>query len=146
MAGETIITVMMTNSEDFQDNTYYGPSALDTAINSDDPEMLRSVILAGGDVNADLGDGWTPLHLAFDYAIDGMIQQNRDSPSPEAMLMIQILVSHGADPERRNQEGKRPLDSINTYAGSEQGFNSLVTIFRDVIPDLENKIQYLKQR
>lgn len=94
--------------------------AMEAALYGDDPDLLLSGLLAGADVNIDLGDGWTPMHHAMDSAKDGMIQNNRQSPYPEALELIQILVSHGADLEKRNREGKTPLDSINTYAGNHQ--------------------------
>jgi ankyrin repeat protein len=134
------------NSGDLQENEYFDHLAIDSALHSEDPEMLEQVILAGGDVNADLGDGWTPMHFAMDLAIDGMLQNNRESPYPEAIQMIRILVSNGADLEKRNREGKTPLDSINTYAGTEQGFSSLIAMFRGVIPSLDERIQYQKRK
>ncbi len=86
------------------------------------------------------------MHFAMDLAIDGMLQNNRESPYPEAMEMIRLLVLHGADLEKRNREGKTQLDSINTYAGNEQGFNSLMAMFREVIPSLNERIQYQKRK
>jgi ankyrin repeat protein len=139
---------MNLNSHDINgdEETYFGRFAMESALNGNDPEMLKSVIAAGGDVNADLGDGWTPLHYAFDYAIDGMLQNNRESPYPEVIEMIRILVAHGSDLEKRNREGKTPLDSINTYAGNEQGFNSLMAMFRGVITSLDERIEYQKRK
>ena len=136
------------NSHDINgdEETYFGRSAMESALNGDDPEMLKSVILDGGDVNVDLGDGWTPLHYAFDNAIDGMLQNNRESLYPEVLEMIRMLLSHGANLEKKNREGKTPLDSINTYAGNEQGFNSLLAMFRGVIPSLDERIQYQKSK
>lgn len=138
---------MYPNSDDIDinENLYFSRGAMDSALNSNDPEVLRSVILAGGDVNIDLGDGWTPLHCAFDLAIDGMIQNNQDAPYPEAIEIIRILVAHGADLDKKNREGKTPLDAINTYAGNEEDFNSLMAMFRSVIPALDDKIKYQKR-
>jgi ankyrin repeat protein len=116
------------------------------AINYDDPEMLKLVIDGGADVNIDLGDGWTPLHEAFDYAIDGMIQNSRDIPYPENLEMIRILVSNGADLDRKNLKGKTPLDSINTYSATKEGFASLMNIFRPIIPFIDQKISYIDKR
>ena len=45
-----------------------------------------------------------------------MIQNNRKTPYPEALEMIRILVSYGADLEKRNGEGQTPLDAMNTYS------------------------------
>ncbi|WP_431213852.1 hypothetical protein ACQ86N_02835 [Puia sp. P3] len=129
-----------------QKNAYFGPLAMASAVTSDDPEMLEQVLLAGGNVNAELESGRTPMHLAMDGAIDGMLQSGRDSPSPEAIEIIRILVSHGADLEKRDWQGETALDSINSYAGNEEGFKSLVAMFREIIPSLDGRIQYQKHR
>ena len=138
--------MMDSTNTDLESNEYLGRLAVETALNSDDPDLLRAVIRAGCNVNIDLGDGWTPMHHAMDLAIDGMIQNNRQSPYPEAIEMIRILIANGADLEKRNQEGQTSLDSINTYAGSEQGFNQLMEMFRDVIPSLDERIQFQRRR
>lgn len=116
--------------------------AMETALNSENPSLLGAVISAGADINIDLGDGWTPMHHAMDIAIDGMIQNNLETPYPEAIEMIRMLIAHGANLEQKNREGKTPLDAINTYSGSEQNFDSLVTVFREVIPSLAQRIKY----
>jgi len=85
--------MMDSTNSDLGSNIYLGRLAMETALNSDDPELLQSVISAGGDVNIDLGDGWTPMHYAMDLAIDGMIQNNREFPYPEAIEMIRINIS-----------------------------------------------------
>jgi len=138
--------MMDSTNADLEGNEYFGRLAMERALNSDAPELLQLVITAGGDVNIDLGDGWTPMHHAMDLAIDGMIQNNRQSPYPEAMEMIRILVTNGADLAKRNREGKTPLDLINTYTGSEQGFNQLMAMFREVIPSLDERVQFERRR
>jgi len=129
------------NSDDSLENAYFSPFAIDGALHTDEPELLEAVLLAGGDVNADLGSGNTPMHIAIDMAIDSMIQTNGDYPDKD-LEMIRILISHGADLAKTNWEGKTPLDSLNTYSGNEQTFNSLINVFKDVIPSLEERIQY----
>lgn len=128
--------------DDLEKNQLLARLAMETALNGDDPELLASVIRTGADVNIDLGDGWTPLHYAMDLAIDGMIQNERELPYPAALEMIRLLVTNGADLQQRNGEGKTALDAINTYAGSEQAFQSLVAIFQDVIPFLSDRLRY----
>lgn len=121
---------------------HLGIFPIQTAINSDDPEMLRLLIATGADVNVDLGDGWTPLHEAFDYAIDGMIQNDRDSPYLEVIEIIKILIDNGADLDKKNIKGETALDSISTYSGTREGFASLMNIFRPIIPNIDQKINY----
>ena len=60
-------------ADGLQENEFLARLAMETAINSDDPELLLSGIMAGADVNINLGNGWTPMHYAMDLAIDGMI-------------------------------------------------------------------------
>jgi len=132
------------DSEDNFETLYYSRDALDSAISLEDPEMLEAVILAGANVNVQLPNGWTALHTAMDGAIDGMIQNNRDSPYPEALEMIRILISHGADLDKKDQSGETALDSINTYCVNKESFDSLVSMFRSVIPDIDSKIQFQK--
>ena len=44
-----------------------------------------------------------------------MIQNNLDSPYPEAMKMLKILLENGADLELKDNNGERPIDVlINT--------------------------------
>lgn len=111
-----------------------------------DPELLQSLIDAGADVNADLGNGWTPLHLAFDLAIDGMIQTDAKAPEPNVLENIKTLIANGADINKRNSDNKTALDAINTYAGTPETFNFLMAIFRPIIPLIDQKIQYREKR
>ncbi|HMN45993.1 MAG TPA: ankyrin repeat domain-containing protein [Povalibacter sp.] len=63
---------------------------LSIAIVSSDVALARSAIQAGADVNADLGDGRTPLIVAA------------MSTKP---LAVKLLLEHGADPNRRAVDG-----------------------------------------
>ncbi|MFT3935086.1 MAG: ankyrin repeat domain-containing protein [Chitinophagaceae bacterium] len=115
-----------------------------TAIEADDTELLQLVIDNGADVNSDVGNGWTPLHLAFDYAIDGMIQNNKEQPYPEIMKTIKILLDNGASMDKIDSTGQKPLSSLNTYAGTLDGFNSLKNMFRAIIPDIDSRVTFNK--
>jgi ankyrin repeat protein len=120
----------------------YGNHILFSLIERDDPEELRLFMEAGADVHVEQDNGWTPLHLAFDYAIDGMIQNARDMPYPEALEKIRLLIAYGADLSCTDNEGHTALDAFNTYAASEAGFNRLKDMFRTVVPDIDDKVIY----
>jgi ankyrin repeat protein len=112
------------------------------AIASDNSIVVAFVISNGADVNIDIGDGWTPLHEAFDSAIDGMIQANKDRLSRETLEIIDLLIKNGADMDKTNASGKTPLDSLNTYSATIERFNFLKNIFRETVPSIDNKIKF----
>lgn len=109
-----------------------------SAINSDNPEMLRFLISEGADINIDNG---LPLHETIDFCIDGMIQDNRRKPYPEHLEMLRILLENGADLELKNKKNERPIDIIAQYAHSEKNFNRLKSYFRDLIPKIDELIK-----
>lgn len=121
-----------------------GHFAMGSAINSDNPEVLNFIIRNGANVNLDKGDGWTGLHLAFDNAIDGMIQHDKEEPYQEAVEMITILLKNGADLNMKNTSGETALDLINIYAGNIEGFHFFKNVFRDIVPDIDNRIRFKK--
>lgn len=112
------------------------------AINDEDPDMLMEALDNTVDINRDIGDGWTYLHEAFDLAIDGMIQCGTERPDAEILRIISLLISKGADPVRYNNKWKRPIDAINTYSGSQQNFDLLMSFFRDIVPRLDDLISF----
>ncbi|MES2777296.1 MAG: hypothetical protein V4722_24170 [Bacteroidota bacterium] len=108
----------------------------------DDLDLLRHVIASGANVNIDIGQGWTPLHCAFDDAIDGMVQSDSGEPDGRVMKEMKILLENGADPTIKNAEGKTALDALNTYTNSITGFNVLKDMFRNLIPDIDNMVSF----
>lgn len=120
-----------------------GMYLIDIAMGKDDPEMVKLLIEAGADPNIDLGQGWTPLHNAIEACIDTMIQNNRDSFFPELLEMVKVLVENGADFNKKNADGKKPLDFINSYSGFKENFDSLKTLFKPAIPNIDDLITYV---
>jgi len=112
------------------------------ALNSENPAMMKFVLNNGANPNQYLGSGWTILHEAFDLAIDGMIQNRLDKPSDDLIAIIQLLLQSGASLENKSFLGGTPLESLNTYAGSEEVFERLKEYFRPVVPNIDSLIQY----
>lgn len=108
------------------------------AIQSDDPAMLNLIIGLGADTNQDLGKGWTPLHEAFDFAMDGMIQNNKVKPYAEAMEMIRVLLQNGADLQNKDDAGRTPLDVLRAYAVDDKKFDELKNLFASVIHNTDS--------
>lgn len=122
-------------------NTKYGVgiTPISSAINSDNPSTLKFVIDQGADVNIDQG---APLSETIDYCIDGMIQNNRDTPYPEALEMLEILLKNGADLELKDDNGERPIDVLTAYAQDDsEWLEQLKSFFRPFIPKIDELIK-----
>jgi ankyrin repeat protein len=118
-----------------------GKFPIEFAMGEDDPEILKLVLEAGADPNIDLGFGQSPLFCAMDACIDCMIQNNRDTFFPDQLETVKILIDYSADPNKKIN-GKSPIDLINSYAGSKEGFDSLMNLFRPAIPNIDELIAY----
>jgi hypothetical protein len=112
------------------------------AVDQVDPAMLQSFIDAGADVNIDIGGGLTPLHLAVGFYIDDMAQSSRVTFSDNELQIFKILLHNGADLNKKNKEGQKPLDVINEFAFSRNGFNELLDLFRSIIPNIDELVTY----
>src|SRR5689334_843437 len=91
------------------------------AIGQHDVAMVEAFLEAGANPNIDLGNGWTPLHSAFDLALDGMNQSSRSTPFPEIITIMKLLKKHGASLDNMDARGLKPLDIINEYAYDRDG-------------------------
>lgn len=81
------------------------------AVEGDQPKTLELLLKNGANPNKQSGiDGFTALHLAIDYAMDGMIQNNKSRPYPEPIECIRILLKYGADKNIKDYKGRTPLD------------------------------------
>ena len=118
-------------------NTKYnsGIYPIDAAINSDNPKVLEFIIQNGANVNIECG---LPLSLAFDYCMDGMIQNDIQKPYPEAMEMVNILIQNGAQIDIKNKNGKTPIDVLKSYASQKDKLEILKNIFREVIKNIDD--------
>jgi ankyrin repeat protein len=115
---------------------------LDYAIGQYDADMVEAFLEAGANPNIDIYNGWTPLHKAFDRALDGMNQESRDTPDPGIIKIIKLLLKHGASFDNVDARGLKPLDIINEYAYNRDGFNTILTFFKPVIPNIAELIPY----
>lgn len=72
----------------------WGPTH--NAVELEDLPLLRDLLDAGADVEGDAGDGWTLLMHALDIEAD-----SRDQGRSLHVDVTALLISRGADPERR---------------------------------------------
>ena len=73
---------------------HWGP--VHDAVELDNVSLLRDLLDAGADVEGDAGDGWTLLRHAIDTEVDAF-----DQGDSLHVDMTALLISRGADPERR---------------------------------------------
>jgi len=128
---------LIQNGNDINGLYGYNNRPISSAINSDNPATLKFVIAQGADVNIDAG---APLFETIANCIDGMIQANRDEPFPESMEMISILIKSGANPIIEDSEGRKPIDVLYAYVQTEDHLDTLKSIFRLYIPEVDNLI------
>jgi len=112
------------------------------AVDQVDPAMLQSFIDAGADVNMDIGGGLTALHVAVGFYIDDMSQSGRETFSDNELEIFNILLHNGADLNKENKEGQKPLDIINEFAFTIEGFKELLDLFRPIIPNIDELVTF----
>jgi ankyrin repeat protein len=79
-------------------------TALHAALAGPNPDIARTLVAHGADVNAKQESGFTPLHAAA---------QNGDA------AMVQFLLDHGADAQARLDDGRTALDVALTHDRAE---------------------------
>jgi len=88
-----------------------GMTPLILAVEADQPEVLELLLRSGSNPNQiSENNGMTALHWAVEYAVDGMTQNNKDTPYPEPIECIRLLLKYGADKNIEDENGKSPLD------------------------------------
>ena len=108
---EIEVKVMIDSGFDLNVAGSNGWTPLMMAVEGDQPKALELLLKNGANPNKQSElDGFTALHLAVDYAMDGMIQKNKNEPLPEPIECIRILLKYGADKNIKNHSGKTPLD------------------------------------
>lgn len=68
-----------------------------------DKEAVRILLKAGADPNAQDANGWTPMHVVV------------HTPDPRTLLVLD-LVSHGADPDRKDVGNVSPREEAKRTA------------------------------
>lgn len=88
-----------------------GWTVLHNAVELESIPLIERLVASGADVDAHTSDGWSPLHLAVDGAIDGAIQ-NDDTPD---WTICRRLVALGAKLDARTSKGETPRDIAAQY-------------------------------
>ncbi|MCG8576827.1 MAG: ankyrin repeat domain-containing protein [Flavobacteriales bacterium] len=117
----------------------HGTTPLLAAINGEQAEIVGCLTTWGADVNK---GPHTALHELFDYAIDGMIQNQEENINPVLLEILEELLACKADLHQLNSVGKRPIDSLNTYSATPEAFNKLKDQFRPLIPKIDEIIEF----
>lgn len=110
-------------------------------LGSGNTTLLKEAIDKNINLNQDTGEGWTALHDAIASAVDSMIQNNRQSPYPNLIEMVKMLLDSGADLSVRDAEGRAPLDWLSAYNDIDF-FNELKEFLRPLIPDIDDRVQF----
>jgi ankyrin repeat protein len=116
---------------------------IEFALLDHNPTLLKRFLDAGADPNVDIGGGWTILHKITAYAIDSMIQNNRNEFYPELLEIMKLLVENGGDLDKKNDKGKKPLDVIHAYSFNNKAeFDNMVSRFKPAIPHVDELVAY----
>lgn len=91
-----------------------GKTPLMQAVEQEDVRFIELLLFHGASVHAKGFDGWAPLHLAVDIAIDATIQSN-GKQGTEPVSVIALLLEHGADIHSQTDDGLTPLDIAKAY-------------------------------
>lgn len=94
-----------------------GKTPLMQAVEQEDVRLMELLLLYGASVHAEGSDGWTPLHLAVDIAIDATIQSN-GKKGTEPVSVIALLLEYSADMQTQTVDGLTPLDIARQYGSS----------------------------
>lgn len=109
------------------------------ALYGQDIELIELLIDCGANINTETD---FVLYEAFDCLLTNMIEEGLDKPNLEELEIIKLLVDKGAEVDRRNEFGESPLDLINKYAVNIESFERIKSIFRPIIPDIDNKVEF----
>src|SRR5215203_3825500 len=107
---EEKVKEMINSGVDLEKIGSNGMTPLILAVEGDQPKILELLLKNGANPNkqSDI-DGFTALHWAVEYAIDGMIQNNKSTPYPEPLECIKILLKYGADINIKDNSSKTVL-------------------------------------
>ncbi|KAF9878483.1 hypothetical protein CkaCkLH20_03975 [Colletotrichum karsti] len=113
-SGNAIMTRLFLDSPDIHPKTksVHGKKLLHTAVQHDQPEIVRLLLDQGVDVDSANRRGWTPLFLAT--------RQRQVSP-----LILGFLLDHGADPHRIC-DGFLSILEYDLFSGSQHLFRCIM--------------------
>lgn len=111
---------------DMADST--GKTPLMQAAEQEDARLIELLLSYGASINEPGFQGWAPLHIAVDIAIDATIQSN-GKQGTEPLSIIELLIKNGASLEQRTDEGYTPLEIAKRL-----GSNKVVKYLTDTKP------------
>ena len=91
-----------------------GKTPLIQAVEQEDIRFVELLLSYGASINASGFNGWAPIHMAVDIAMDATIQSD-GKPGTEPLSVIALLVQHGANLQQTTDEGYTPLDIAKKY-------------------------------
>ncbi len=105
-----------------------GWTLLHYAAETADLALMAALVARGADLSAKDREGWSPLHRAIDYDIDGAIQNERTPDFAGTRTLIQL----GASLAVRDNEGLTPRDAAAVYGdGAVQLFDEMLRHLND---------------
>jgi len=105
---------LLSPSIDFTIQASNGHTLLMQAAEMENLEVADLLISKGAGINSKGYNGATPLHIAVDNSIDGIIQ-NGGKPGDEPIEFISFLLKHGADQHLKDNDGRSALDWAISY-------------------------------
>jgi ankyrin repeat protein len=105
-----------------------GWTLLHYAAENADLGLMAALVARGADLSAKDRDGWSPLHRAVDYDIDGAIQNDRTPDFVGTRTLIQL----GASLNARDNEGLTPRDAAALYG------DNAVRLFDEMLSHLND--------
>lgn len=100
--------------DDFSVQSINGYTILMQASEMENQEIVDLILSKGADINGKGYNGATPIHIAVDISVDSNIQKG-GKLGDESVDFILHLLSKGADPNIKNNDGKSALDWAKIY-------------------------------
>ena len=120
-----------------------GYTPLIASICGQDIELVELLIKHGATINQGTH---TVLHEAIEAVLENMMDEGAKKPDNDELKIINLLIRKGGNLEQKNLKGETPLESLNKFSSNEASFELLKNHFREIIPDIDKRIEYKKKR